>query len=854
MSDQSPTGQPTSLSQLWQMPVLLLGIVLLGAGLVMSIPEDTHIDIPEIVAKSEEHIDKGEFVKALEELDQLKPYLETMSNSVRGRYHLLRARTYYLGRRSRAQTVQAEPADIVHEYDRVIKYAGELRPQDKERMAENLLLDGKMGRAMEILQTITDSGARQRLLRQTITKSLENEIEDPTRDKLADTFNLIDQFISEVENSKADGVVENAESRNQLIWGIARQAQCLLMVREPEACVDMLLRRIARLQSDVKQQEGAADDPATDAMLAGLGELMVMLGKAYLQIGNYAEAEIWLQSSRQQLSEQNPLNGDAEVALGEIEFAKGHVNEAMEHFDIAATNFPNTPSYLDALIGRAECAVRIQATENALADFETASDLIDQATVNKAAQTQKLMASLATQHSDRVTNEDYEGALRFLDLQAKVVKGDLPPKLLHDRATTHVNAARKLADLGKGDQLDDNVLKSLDAVKRSKLFSHYEEAANNFLAHARSMQVQDDTAYGDSLWQAADAYSKARLHTRAIEVFEEFRNGRPNDPLHLQAIYRMAQAYEADRDFVAATKLYKQLNDDNPKSLEAYASLVPLARSYLAQGARYVDRAEHVLLRVVSDHPALGPDSNEYQEALQELGRLYYHRGNDGDYEKSIRRFREVVGRYEAEDNALPDIHFLLGDAYRKSVEAIDTKIKGGLLPPRQLEAQRDERELRLENALKSFDKVVKVYNPVNPDDLSPIQQLYLRNSFFYRGECAYELKVWEGPNGAIQYYDEAVRRYSDDPSALVALMQIVNCYCQLKQFDEARKANERAKWHLKTIPEERFNDPDLPLNREHWQNWLKWIPRLAASDANTPLEDILPPTEENDTAPAAQP
>jgi tetratricopeptide (TPR) repeat protein len=75
----------------------------------------------------------------------------------------------------------------------------------------------------------------------------------------------------------------------------------------------------------------------------------------------------------------------------------------------------------------------------------------------------------------------------------------------------------------------------------------------------------------------------------------------------------------------------------------------------------------------------------------------------------------------------------------------------------------------------------------------------------------------------AIQLYDTAAFRYQDDPSALAAYVQIVNSYCALGRTEDAKTANERAKWLLQRIPSESFKDGTFSMPKEYWEQWLKW-------------------------------
>ncbi len=70
-------------------------------------------------------------------------------------------------------------------------------------------------------------------------------------------------------------------------------------------------------------------------------------------------------------------------------------------------------------------------------------------------------------------------------------------------------------------------------------------------------------------------------------------------------------------------------------------------------------------------------------------------------------------------------------------------------------------------------------------------------------------------------------KRWEDHPASLVALVQIVNAYCEMGMIDKAKVATKRARSMLKRIPDDAFNDPTLPMTREHWEDWLKWTSEL---------------------------
>jgi len=159
-------------------------------------------------------------------------------------------------------------------------------------------------------------------------------------------------------------------------------------------------------------------------------------------------------------------------------------------------------------------------------------------------------------------------------------------------------------------------------------------------------------------------------------------------------------------------------------------------------------------------------------------------------------------------------------------------------LPQSKVREYQAERVRRLEQALILHSQVVTQLGEMDEKKLSPILQLYFRNAYFYRADCAFDLARYEQ---AIELYDSAARRWRDHPSSLVALVQMVNSYAELGQYQNARAVNLRARDHLRRIPEEAFDDPSLPMTRKHWQDWLHWSSKLKLFDpqasAESPVE-----------------
>ena len=803
MAEHESTSKLT-LSQVWQLPVLLLATILLALGWYLALPEPPQRDLDGEMAAVESFIEAGQYEKAIPGLDELLQIYDALPDDLKIRYHLARGDAVGRGQKALGVDVEANHQVVVNQYRKAESLGYALDAKRVEWLSESLLALGRADEVDAVVDTaaVDDPVARQRLMRQALQSSIDQS--GPTETTAAELL----EFLNE------DGL-----SRQNQLWAVARYTEFLLADDQPEEAANFVMRWLQRFDF-----AGSTD----------VGELMVLLARAQLAAGERRSAERWFIAARDQLDSSDPLNGDALTGLGQIRYEEGDVVEALEHFEDAVKLFEGTRSYLDALVGKAESESRLGSYGDSLASYDEAVDIALKG-LGQRRLIDKVGQSLATQCDLRFAQGKFMLALKYLDLEERLYAPALPVKLLHKLASTHQHAALQVLGIDSIDEDPGGKFKGLSVEQRVIVSDHFEKAANYYYAHAQAVAKDDIEAYADSLWRSADCFDKAGLHAEAIKKFEEYAKTRPEDPRQLQVMFRLAQAYQAEGQFDAAINLYTTLNENNPKSPEAYASLVPLARCYLAQGVEGWQQAEHVLRSVVTDHEALRPESREYREALIELGRLYYRRGEEGDYERAIERLGEAVARY-SDESRLPGILFQLADAYRKSVAQIDQKLASPLSPSQRTEFQA-ERARRLAAAQAAFGRVIEMYERREAKKLDDLQRLYLRNSYFYRADCAYDLGKYEGPDGAIALYDRAAKRYEKDPSSLVAMIQIVNSYCELGRYDLARTANRRAKAYLEQIPEEAFDDPNLPMGREHWQRWLDWTSELnlagRTADAN---------------------
>jgi len=352
--------------------------------------------------------------------------------------------------------------------------------------------------------------------------------------------------------------------------------------------------------------------------------------------------------------------------------------------------------------------------------------------------------------------------------------------------------------------------------------------------------VQEDTgAYGESLWWSADAFDRAGDLAATVAAFQQFTTDFPSDRRFAEATFRLAQAYQARGDAELATKLYRgliQARDLAGAGSFTDASYVPLAQTLLMDADAANDGEAQQILTAVVSGAAGGTNTGVFRDALQELGSSLYR---SGEYERAIERFEEYLQRY-GDATPLPITTYRLADSYRLSASAIAADLAKEDRPEgekRDLESKRVER-LRLAAGL--FERVRTEFEA--NDHRSALEDLYLRNAYFYRGDCLFDLREFDD---AIRAYDGARERYSKEAASMVAMIQIVSALVAQGELDKAATANARAKRFFESLPTSVWDDPTLPMTRRDWERWLDSQVRLgplADTRAAAGTADASPP------------
>ncbi len=797
----------SSWSNLWQVPSIIVSLIVIGIGLYVAMQRAPENDFDGAFDRLDELIASEQFDLAAVQLNEvIEPNLAAANQLQQGRFETTVADWIALSQKAAKLDLEANNRRIVDHYARAADLGRPISIAQMERWAHAWISLGDLEAARESLDQMqgianlsgADTEARRRrnnVLRRLVEVSLrQSELSEESMMELLGGY-------------RSDPLLEDADE----MWAIARQAQLRIELGRADEAVAHLLIDIRRFEPRLEKNSDLS-----------FGGLYALLASGYYAMGNFPYAEFHVRQAMDVIRQSDPARGEPLVLLGQIAVAQGQWDEAFEFFEEVLRNYASTPSAIPARLGRAEVYSVLGDDDRSLADYRALQQELIDGGPRRDVTAADVAGSLSNRHDAALTMGRLDAALQYVFLAESVYPpGRVPGQLFYRIAST----SRQAADNGIADarrRQPGAALTQLDPKSRYAANEHYRRAGDYFVRHARTLAGRPgaDEHWADSLWIAADSYDLGGWNVLAITHFVEYVAGRSEaDPRRPEAVFRLAQLHHADMDYEAATRYYDQVLMEHPRSHVASRSHVPLARCLLMLDRR--PEAEQHLIQVVNGQQHLRPDAVDYRDALIELGTVYH---DDGRYVAAIERLDEAVRRYP-DDDRITEIRFRLGDSYRRHAASIDDDLDLPGVSPAGRDRFEKQRTQYLESAQRLFAAIVET-DDGSAASAGPDAQQILRYAYLYRADCAFDL----GRDAeAVEYYDQVAGRFAQHHSSMTALIQIVNCYVNLGDTNRARTAHRRALVRLNKLPDEAFEEPDALLDRDAWERWLK----------NMPVDDI---------------
>ena len=819
---------PPPWSQVWQLPALLLGLGLLVLGVWLSLPNRTPPDYAGVLNEAAAYLTARNGDDARRRLEGLGAIIGDAPDPQRARFEQYRGDLTAL----ELEQMPLDPATrpgrqkreaMLTRYEAAEALGGkehELPVAVQTRWAQALV---ELGREPEALARVDHLPADPVARRLGVLRSLiERRLAQPQAvanpqggAKDARITPLIQRYEEELGRERDGG-----RQRAGRAWVAWVEGRLRLDAGDVEGAVDLLLRRTARLLAEGLENPDHADDPAD------IAPLHLLLAQGYARMGRPEESERYYLLAQAGLPDQDPRQAQVLVGLARVALAGRGDERSLEAahamFAQAARDYPTSDAALDALIGQADVEAQWRQMDQARERFRLAEEMLQHRPADDPRRQELIDVMRA--HLHRCSEDGaYDEALDVLGQLMPMYGERVPTTLIEQLAVAQERVAADRQERAMEVDRAGRPVLSPDARRLAfqEAAAHYGRAARAYLRHADAVTVSDNAAHGRSLWAAAANFDRAQRWPEAVDAYARFIRERQGDPDAVKALSNLGRALLADGQNAAALERFDELLAQAPSSKWAVDCLVPRAHAMLAVGD--TGGAERALLFVVTDHPALDPQSEAYRDATVALGRLRHRLAADDPdrWPDAIATLTEAVERWGESDDG-PTLRFLLADSYRQSVPAVREQVARAQSHAQQL-ALGAEADRRLMRAQGLYDQVVTQLEGRTASEMSPLERVYQRHAYFYRADCAFDRQAYEL---AIELYTEAAQRWEDHPDCLAALIQIVNAYHTLGRERDAQLANRRALWKYEQIPAEAFDDPtlQLPLERERWADWLAWM------------------------------
>ena len=773
----SRIGKRSSLAHLWQAPLLLLSLGLFGYAAYLFIDPQPGLTIAQKIDIARVYLKNERPEAAIEQLNRLLT-TEKLPRENEADIHLMLAEGIESAQRQKRINIPANHARIIEQTQIALAQGAKPSSEMHRRLGESYEALERPSDALSHYRQAIAMAPQQalRLQRKVIAMQMGQEDTLP-----AETS--IDEYLASKDLTDSERA-----------WALGEKSQ-LLSDRGEFVTARELLAKAIKLDNDPISQ----------------GVVNFRLGYCAWKLGANDEAERYLRVARDQLRVQHPLDGEAAYILGKIYQDKNDAGQANSFYQVVLVSHPDSRVAPLARLGRGVCRILQGEDDAGLTDLH---DLVEHIGAKPSRERLKVdtIAGLRQAGEVLTAKQNYQGALEVLAYEQQL-QPEPPATFFARLANVYERRAeqveRTIADASPAER-----------VRRTTSVREFRtKAGDAYVAYSRQLTLADDKGYGEALWKGIDLYDRAPNLQCVVSALELFVVERPDDSLTPDALLRLGNAYRAAGQFDKAIDSYKRNQFRYPQSLAASKSGVPLAQAYIAKGPEEYKKAEEVLVRVVDNNPLLTPEAEEFKLALFELAQLFYRTGR---FEEAVGRFEELTQRYP-KDERLGQLLFLIGDSYRKSAGLLDARLAsadpnaktGGAAEAAEALAAKRE---RLAKARGLYDQSIEFYRVTPPRGDN--DKLYQKLSHFYRADCVYDLGNYDE---AIRLYDAAAFRYQDDPSALAAYVQIVNSYCALGKIEEAKTANERAKWLLRRMPGDAFADGGFTMPKAYWEQWLKW-------------------------------
>jgi tetratricopeptide (TPR) repeat protein len=552
------------------------------------------------------------------------------------------------------------------------------------------------------------------------------------------------------------------------------------------------------------------------------------------------------------------------------EVQKDYENALRKYSDVVRA-FADSPEGLAANVRRAELLRKAQRWEEALDAYVKALEMIRPAAFsNRWLRLDEFRAIVIAAWDDLKRTHAYEFAVEL----AKHMRPLFPPSQAY-QAVERVATANELLASQLESEIADRPYRVREQ-RNAELLERWRTSGKAFADLAEALH--ESPRFPDVLWTSAEHYRRGHDFQDALVQMTRFINTQPRQRLPLAYVRRGEILMDLGRCDEALDH-FERVLAEYPLDIASFPAMYLVGACEVERN--HPDRAVQAWQRVLHD-PHLDPSANEWQASLFALGRLQYQIAvttrpqpqtnaataqNPNPEETrlrplaaydclddAIRRLEEFVARYPKRPEC-PEARFLLAKALqdRATLPRFQLKRAETENARKELKAKVQSLLTEAENQLETLIDILQT--PESAGLLNPLEQRMVRDAYFERAHNLYALEKYDR---AIEAYTNAANRYADDPSVLLAYIQMANCYDRLGKSIDARGVAIQAMLIHKNMAEKVFTRDKTLMSRDEWRTWLEWagalrqVPRRSApAPAGRSASSIEPQTISPDGVPS---
>jgi tetratricopeptide (TPR) repeat protein len=767
---------PPSLGRLWQVPVFLLGIVILAAVLLFRPVLASALGFPDRFTRElhsarkileEPDADVGRAVAKLENL---------LVNVQQAPEH--KSEVHYLLGTALLRTADKLPAPAADEQRRQARTHLEQVEKTELPSEEWPRYGFALGKAWAL------TGAEPRKIVEALKPAIESAGEEafPAYGWLAKAYlslpqpNLEAALEANAKQLQLPTVNETLLGavrleRGELLMKLHRPAEACDVLKRvrppaPDALIDRALElRALGLQEQAQWEEAVAlwrEFQARQVPPAVRARAGYHLGNCLAQLDQTAEAErAWEQSQAAASGDEAPALA---LRLAETRLASEAPATAVPDFERAVRDIKAPADWHTPLIG----LDRVREL------FEHGGQVLCQA-------------------------GQFEASMQLARLYARVALPGVAEHLLAQSA--EANAQVRSAALGslvvEGAWREE--LEAIRALHR-RAADAYEKAASLATRRAQNLEW---------LWRAGKNYALGEDFPRAAAALAKFLKADESTTHAGEAYYLLGEAFRNLKHADEAEQTYADsLNYRGPFEFMARYEL-----AMVRKGKGKLDEAKELLERnlqlLVSQ-----PESEAHEKTLIALANIDYQRGN---LREAAERFEQAITSYP-KSTTVVESRQKLADCYRRMAEREFNKIRGNRVTPPDVRSHALEKYREfLGQAADEFQKLAKdLATKQATSGSSSYDEAMFRFATFSEAECRSDRGEYQE---AVQIYKLLAVRYHNRVEGLYALSGLYKTYERMDSKDDARKVREQLR---SALPETDFsNPPPDSWPREEWENWL---------------------------------